>query len=275
MFKFNKKRDKKEGHHEGKKIRSLEASIVGGSFERYSLIYPLDLPLGSFIFVKTRAHDKEILVKVRGYSDRKSNNILEGYKIAPPEKVRVMMTNMVRQYFYANKMLDIRIVGSEINLNEGHLKIEFIADKKYSLAKVGAQLASILHVRVDFKQIGARDYARVVGGIGPCGRELCCSTFLKKIPSVTLDMAREQYLYSAPERLSGVCGRLLCCLRYELDFYREMKGKLPEPGQMVKTDKGIGKVLEVNALVERFTVIYEDGTQDVIYLGEGRTWQPA
>lgn len=275
MFKFHRKREKKDVHHEGKKIRSLEASIVGGSFERYSLIYPLDLPLGSFIFVKTRAYEKEILIKVRGYSDRKSNNILEGYKIAPPEKVRVMMTNMVKNYFYNNRMLDVRIVNSEINLNEGHLKIVFIADKKYSLAKVGAHLASILHVRVDFKQIGARDYARRVGGIGLCGRELCCSTFLKKIPPVTLDMAREQYLYSAPERLSGVCGRLLCCIRYELDFYREMRGKLPEPGQMVKTDKGVGKVLEVNALIERFTVIYEDGTQDVIYLGEGRPWQPA
>ena len=275
MFKFNRKNEKKDNTNKRKKIRSLEASIVGGGFERYSLIYPIDLPLGSFIYVKTRAYDKEILVKIRGYSEKTSNNILEGYRIAPSEKVRTIMTNMVKRYFYNNRMLDIRIVKSEINLNEGHLKLEFIADKKYSLAKTGSHLASILHVRVDFKQIGARDYAKMIGGIGPCGRELCCTSFLKKIPSVTLDMAREQYLYSAPERLSGICGRLRCCLRYELDFYREVKDKLPEPGQMVKTDKGIGRVLEVNALLERFTVVYEDGIQDVVYIGEGRTWQPA
>ncbi len=260
---------------EKSKENTLEVSIVGGKFERYELLFPVDFPLGSFLLIKSRDEEHEILVKVRGYSDKSTENVLERYQLAPSEKVKTLMVNMVKGYLFEKKAHDVKIVDSKLDINKGHLGIDYIADKKYSLNKIGAYLATILHVRVDFNQVGARDYARKVGGLGPCGRELCCKSFLRQIPSITLDMAREQYLFSSPDRLSGMCGRLRCCLRYEIDFYREARKQLPEPGQMIRTSHGTGKVVEVNALVGRFSVIYEDGTAEAVYLQQDeKIWEP-
>jgi len=260
MLKFRRK-------DRARKRNTLEVSIVGGGFSWYQLPFSVELAPGSFIFIKERNSEYELLVKVRGVSSKPAQKILDRYRIASKEEVIRIMKNMTRGFLFENNMLDIKIVKEEFDMNVGLISFTYTAEKKYTMAKIASQLSKILHVRVEFKQIGARDYARVVGGLGLCGRELCCRIFLKEIPPVTLDMAREQYLFAAPEKLSGICGRLLCCLRYELDFYREAKSKLPEIGSTIETEKGPGKVVEVNVISGRVRVQYPDETEEVINFG--------
>ncbi len=133
---------------------------------------------------------------------------------------------------------------------------------------MGPKLAKLLHVRVELQQIGARDKARAIGGVGKCGLELCCKKFLKEIPSLTLTMARKQMLFAAPDKLSGVCGRLLCCLRYEVEHYEEMAQKLPALGAKVKVELDgeelEGEVVEVNYLLGTYKVVLPNGEERVL-----------
>ena len=121
-------------------------------------------------------------------------------------------------------------------------------------------LAQALRVRVEMKQIGHRDETKVIGAIGPCGRELCCSSWLRDFDSVTVKMARDQGLALNPSRLAGMCGRLKCCLRYEYATYLELKRALPNAGKRVESVKGNGKVLRQNILKQSVLIqLEEDG----------------
>jgi cell fate regulator YaaT (PSP1 superfamily) len=124
----------------------------------------------------------------------------------------------------------------------------FTAENRVDFRDLVRDLANTLRVRVEMKQIGARDESKVTGGIGPCGRELCCSSWLRDFEAVTVKMAREQGLALNPSRLAGMCGRLKCCLRYEYATYVELKRALPNPGRRVESVQGSGKVLRQNIL---------------------------
>jgi cell fate regulator YaaT (PSP1 superfamily) len=124
----------------------------------------------------------------------------------------------------------------------------FVAENRVDFRELVRDLASSLRVRVEMKQIGHRDETKLVGAVGPCGRELCCSSWLRDFESVTVKMAREQGLALNPSRLAGMCGRLKCCLRYEYATYVELKRALPGPGRRVESVKGNGKVLRQNTL---------------------------
>jgi cell fate regulator YaaT (PSP1 superfamily) len=124
----------------------------------------------------------------------------------------------------------------------------FTAENRVDFRELVRDLANTLRVRVEMKQIGARDETKVTGGIGPCGRELCCSLFLRDFEAVTVKMAREQGLALNPSRLAGMCGRLKCCLRYEYATYVELKRALPNTGKRVESVKGNGKVIRQNIL---------------------------
>ena len=124
----------------------------------------------------------------------------------------------------------------------------FIAENRIDFRDLVRDLANTLRVRVEMKQIGARDETKVTGGLGPCGRELCWSSWLRDFEAVTVKMAREQGLALNPSRLAGMCGRLKCCLRYEYGTYLELKRALPNPGKRVEAVQGAGKVLHQNIL---------------------------
>jgi len=109
------------------------------------------------------------------------------------------------------------------------------------------------------RQIGVRDEAKIVGGIGPCGRELCCATFLRNFDLVSIRMAKEQSLPVNPEKISGLCGRLMCCLTFEMETYQELKEELPRVGKRVMTKYGEGKVIRCNILLQTVTVELEGG----------------
>jgi cell fate regulator YaaT (PSP1 superfamily) len=126
--------------------------------------------------------------------------------------------------------------------------VYFSAENRVDLRDLVRDLANSLRVRVEIKQIGAREETKVTGGIGPCGRELCCSSWLRDFEAVTVKMAREQGLALNPSRLAGMCGRLKCCLRYEYGTYVELKRNLPPVGRQVLCVKGDGKVVRHNIL---------------------------
>jgi len=135
------------------------------------------------------------------------------------------------------------------------------ADEKADLRALGRDLAGALQTRVETKQIGARDETKVTGGVGPCGRELCCSSWLQEFQSVSVKMAKEQNLSLNPSKLAGMCGRLKCCLRYEYQTYVELRRTLPKVNAAVESVKGNGVVTRQNVL--RQTVVIrraDDGT---------------
>ena len=136
--------------------------------------------------------------------------------------------------------------------------VYFIAENRLDLRDLVRDLANTLRVRIEVKQIGAREETKVTGGIGPCGRELCCSSWLRDFEAVTVKMAREQGLALNPSRLAGMCGRLKCCLRYEYATYVELKRNLPPVGQQVLCVKGDGKVVRHNIL-KQTVLIQRDG----------------
>ncbi len=159
----------------------------------------------------------------------------------------------------ANHNLPMKVLSAEYNYDGSRLTFYFNADGRVDFRDLLRELASTFRTRIELKQVGVRDKAKMLGGIGRCGRQLCCSSHLCDFSTVTMKMAKEQNLPLNPMKISGLCGRLLCCLSYEADQYTEMKQKLPRPGERVTTSFGIGKVLSANILKETVLVEMETG----------------
>ena len=150
--------------------------------------------------------------------------------------------------------LQMKLVTAEYTLDARKVTFYFIAEGRIDFRELVRDLANSLRIRVDMKQIGARDETKVTGGVGPCGRELCCSSWLRDFDAVTVKMAREQGLALNPSRLAGMCGRLKCCLKYEYATYVELKRALPNQGKRVQSVKGDGKVIRQNILKQTVAI---------------------
>lgn len=153
--------------------------------------------------------------------------------------------------------LDIKIVRCEYNFTGGRLLIYFSADSRIDFRKLVRELARIFKTRVEMRQIGVRDEAKLLDGVGKCGRQLCCTSWLREFTPVSIRMAKNQKLPLNPDEISGVCGRLLCCLSYEDQTYREQNKKMPKIGASVVTAQGNGRVRHVHPLKESVTVLLE------------------
>jgi cell fate regulator YaaT (PSP1 superfamily) len=153
--------------------------------------------------------------------------------------------------------LPMKIVRAEYNYDGSRLVFFFAAEKRVDFRKLVQDLARSFRARIELRQIGVRDEAKILGGVGRCGRELCCSTWLTEFDPVSIKMAKLQDLPLSPMDISGVCGRLLCCLAYESDYYAEMKDKLPKVGKVIDTPHGQGKVIEINVVKEAVQVELE------------------
>ncbi len=152
----------------------------------------------------------------------------------------------------------MKLVSVDYNLEGRKAVFYFSADGRIDFRELVRDLAQALRVRVEMKQIGHRDETKAIGAIGPCGRELCCSSWLRDFDSVTVKMARDQGLALNPSRLAGMCGRLKCCLRYEYASYLDLKKTLPNVGKRVESLKGNGKVLRQNILKQTVLIQLED-----------------
>jgi cell fate regulator YaaT (PSP1 superfamily) len=153
--------------------------------------------------------------------------------------------------------LPMKIVRAEYNYDGSRLVFFFAAEKRIDFRKLVQDLARSFRARIELRQIGVRDEAKLLGGVGRCGRELCCSTWLTEFDPVSIKMAKLQDLPLSPMDISGVCGRLLCCLAYESDYYAEVKEKLPRLGKVIDTPHGQGKVVEINVVKETIQVELE------------------
>jgi cell fate regulator YaaT (PSP1 superfamily) len=155
--------------------------------------------------------------------------------------------------------LPMKPISAQYNLDRNHLIIFFSAEKRVDFRELARELSHSLKTRVELRQVGARDEAKLIGGLGKCGFPLCCTTFLSEFEPVSIKMAKEQDIALNPMKTSGVCGRLLCCLGYEYEQYRTMKKKLPPLHQEVSTALGNAKVVSWNPLKETVTVELETG----------------
>jgi cell fate regulator YaaT (PSP1 superfamily) len=163
--------------------------------------------------------------------------------------------------------LDMHLVDVEYMFDGHKVIFYFTAEGRVDFRELVKDLASLFRVRIELRQIGVRDEARMVGGLGLCGRELCCCSFLNDFIPVSIKMAKEQSLSMNPAKISGCCGRLMCCLKYEQDAYEDAHARMPRPGHLVMTPEGPGTVEAINLLKETVTVRLDRGGEaDLITL---------
>ena len=161
--------------------------------------------------------------------------------------------------------LDMKLVDVEYSFNGSKVVFYFTADERVDFRELVKDLASQFKTRIELRQIGVRDEAKMLGGLGSCGRPVCCKSFLDDFRPVSIKMAKEQNLSLSPTKISGLCGRLMCCLQYEQAGYEEMKKKMPRVNREVLTPDGVGHAIENNILTERTKVrlTLPDGSIDV------------
>ena len=165
---------------------------------------------------------------------------------------------IARERIRARKM-PLKLIRAEYPLAGAKILFYFASEERIDFRDLVKDLATRLHGRIEMRQVGARDEAKMVGGIGSCGRELCCSTFLPSFAPVSIKMAKDQGLVLNPNKVAGQCGRLKCCLVYEQDLYVEMRKTLPKVGKRVHTPAGDGRVVELDVLRQRVRVQFDEG----------------
>lgn len=164
--------------------------------------------------------------------------------------------------------LDMNVLGCEYTFDRGKLLFYFTAEGRVDFRELVRELASIFRTRIELRQIGVRDEAKMVGALGCCGRPCCCSTFLSEFSPVSIKMAKDQELSLNPVKISGVCGRLMCCLKYEQDGYECIKRRMPRVGEIVETERGVGTVIDTYTIQELLKVQFRTDDDTEIELFE-------
>lgn len=161
--------------------------------------------------------------------------------------------------------LDMKLVDVEYTFDRNKVIFYFTAEGRVDFRELVKDLAAVFRTRIELRQIGVRDEAKLLGGIGPCGRVLCCSSFLGEFEPVSIKMAKDQNLSLNPTKISGVCGRLMCCLKYENDTYEEMRRDLPDYGKRLTVPEGEGRVVGLNILDQVVQIELKDRSRVLTY----------
>lgn len=151
-----------------------------------------------------------------------------------------------------NLNLKMNFVSSNYTYDKNQLYFTFTSEERVDFRELAKKLAQKYKTRIELRQIGVRDKAKLIGGIGPCGLFLCCNSFLSDFNSVSINMAKNQFLALNPSKINGVCGRLLCCLNYEDDIYTDLKKSMPKIGEILTTKSGKGKVVSVDIFKRKY-----------------------
>jgi len=159
--------------------------------------------------------------------------------------------------------LPMKLISADYNLDGSRVTVYFGAEERVDFRELVREMAGRLRTRVELRQVGPRDEAKMIGGYGRCGRSLCCGSFLSELAPVSMKMAKDQGLPLNPMKISGCCGRLMCCLGYECEQYREMRKNMPKEGQRVVTASGPGRVVEINPLREMVSVQLDESGVNV------------
>ena len=182
----------------------------------------------------------------------------------PLKDVIRVATNEDKKSLVIKEELDMKLFEASYTFDRKKLIFKFIADERVDFRELAKMLASKYKTRIELRQIGVRDKAKDIGGLGPCGRPLCCSEFLTNFNSVSINMAKNQGIALNPTKINGSCGRLLCCLGYEDDTYTEYKKKYPKIGEYVTIDDKKGRVSELNVLSGNYKVKISDSEEIVV-----------
>lgn len=198
------------------------------------------------------SHDIEYkkVIRVANKSDQKK--YLSNIKDA--ERALIKCRDLVDNY-----KLEMKIIDACYTFDREQLIFRFLADDRIDFRQLAKDLGSIFKTRIELRQVGIRDKAKEIGGIGPCGRKLCCNSFLTEFDSVSINMAKNQNLSLNPSKINGACGRLLCCLKYENENYKEYKKDLPDVGNKIKTEQGDGRVISVDVFKKNYKVLLSTG----------------
>jgi len=172
------------------------------------------------------------------------------------------------QRMIAERSLEMKLVDVELQFDNHKLTFFFTAEKRVDFRELVKELAGTYKTRIELRQIGVRDEAKRIGGFGVCGLPLCCSSFLRDFEPISTQLAREQNISLNPAKISGNCGRLLCCLLYEKELYQESLPQYPKIGSKFKTEKGEGVVDKINIFKEYIVVKHEIGEEEKIGLAE-------
>ena len=199
------------------------------------------------------------VVRVAGDSDEERLARLR----AEEDRVRLEARALVTRHG-----LKMKITDAEWQADRNKLILYFTADRRVDFRQLVRDLARTFRTRIELKQIGVRDEAALLGGVGRCGRELCCSTWLPELKPVSLQLAKDQQLSLNPAQISGCCGRLMCCLMYEHRTYVEARRRFPREGRTLRTARGEERVVSVDILQERVTLRAEDGQRRTVHLDE-------
>ncbi len=252
---------------------------VGVRFKEAGKVYyfdarGVDLDVGSYVVVET-SHGREVGRVVIAPSQVIASEIKETLKPilrrAEPEdlaKAEELKKRAAEQLATARQRavdegVDMRVVGGDYSLDGAQLTFYFTSEDRVDFRALSRSLSTELSTRVQFLQVGDRDRAKIVDGIGRCGERLCCSSWLTSFPTVSIRMAKEQDLPLNPSKLSGACGRLLCCLTYEYEQYRDIKGGLPKVGARISTPTGDARVLKISVTKETILLAVEGAQQPV------------
>ena len=189
--------------------------------------------------------EKELVLPLKPVIKKADEDEIKRYNELKEESAKA---NKLCKERIIHHKLPMKLVGTEYTFDRSKLIFYFTAEGRIDFRDLVKDLANIFKLRIELRQIGVRDEARILGTIGICGKELCCRTFINKFDSVSIKMARDQGLVINPAKISGVCGRLLCCINYEYAQYEEVLRHYPAVNQLVKTPKGEGKVISISPL---------------------------
>ncbi len=244
--------------------------VVGVRFKRVGKIYYFDpegtvYEKGTDVLVETARGIEFGRIEIPNrYIDKEST-------VLPLKKVIRTATDEDRQQEAQNRVkekeafgiclekikehnLDMKLIDVELTFDLSKILFYFTSDGRIDFRELVKDLAAIFRMRIELRQIGVRDEAKILNGIGICGRTLCCSTFLGEFQPVSIKMAKDQNMSLNPTKISGICGRLMCCLKYEEETYEHLTKNMPEIGEQVSTPEGIGEVLGVNVLRQNIKV---------------------
>lgn len=254
--------------------------VAGVRFKKAGKIYYFDpdnlqVEKGTNVIVET-ARGMEFGTVITGIKEVKESEIVPPLKkivrIADESDINMHKENVRRkeralelcQEKIDKHKLVMKLIDVEYTFDNSKIIFYFTADGRVDFRELVKDLAGVFKMRIELRQIGVRDEAKMVGGIGTCGKGLCCHTWLPEFEPVSIKMAKVQNLSLNPTKISGICGRLMCCLKFENEIYYELRKGMPEVGEKIKTDDGIGVVTDTNILENRIKVrlVIDEKTQD-------------
>lgn len=249
--------------------------IVGVRFKRLGKIYFFDpkwleVQKGEYIIVETTQGEDiaEVIIPGRMIDEEKLNTPLKKVLRLASSKDLKHAEDLKKKekeaFEYCNKKikeykLDMTLTDVEYKFDNSKILFSFTSDGRVDFRELVKDLAATYKTRIELRQIGVRDEVKRIGGNGVCGRELCCCSFLSDFEAVSIKMAKEQNLSLNPSKISGNCGRLMCCLKYENEVYEEKLKKMPNIGAIVETEEGQGEVENIETLKEQIRVKFKDG----------------